>query len=71
MEQCVIVQYCVVSKQCGVMEQCVIVQYCVVSKQCGVMEQCVIVQYCVVSKHRMSLCDEQLDVVMMTVFSIV
>jgi hypothetical protein len=35
-----------------------------------VMEQCVIVQYCVVSKYRMSLCDEQLDIVM-SVFSIV
>jgi hypothetical protein len=35
------------------------------------MEQCVIVQYCVVSKNRMSLCDEQLDVVMMIVFPIV
>jgi hypothetical protein len=39
--------------------------------QCGVMEQGVIVQYCVVSKHTMLLCDEQVDVVIMTVFFIV
>jgi hypothetical protein len=36
-----------------------------------VMEQFVIVLYCVVSKHRMLLCDDQLDIVMMTVFSVV
>ena len=50
-EECVVVEKCVVVEECVDVEECVVVEECVDVEECVVFEECVDVEECVVITH--------------------